>query len=80
MDFQEETVSKFCRLNIMDRSDDTNGLAALKQSILESEIALRELKETIETVNSRLRHPRTITPTPDESEVGRYLNAAGGGG
>jgi hypothetical protein len=40
----------------MDTYEGTESLASLKQSIHDSEVSLRKMKETIEVVDARLRH------------------------
>lgn len=68
----------------MDSDDRINSLASLKQSIMDSEASLRQMKQTIEVVDARLRqHSEHHADAHSHSEQQRqatYLNAADGGG
>jgi hypothetical protein len=69
--FQDDSSFESCKMNSMDSRDDANSLAALKESIRESELSLRQMKETIETVDARLKQAGTerqrTTPVKKQS-------------
>lgn len=62
----------------MNSDERMNSLASLKQSIIDSEASLRQMKQTIEVVDARLRRH---DDTPNEALLrSPYLKAAEGGG